>query len=134
MIDQILNWLDRWRVPIGILFSVVIVAIGGLLIWYDRNSPVTKVEAVSVEGVSATAKSTSTAVGKIKTGQLININTASVKELDALPGIGPTYAERIVKYRESNGVFKTTRDIVKVKGIGEGTFAKIKGLISTGGE
>jgi competence protein ComEA len=60
----------------------------------------------------------------------ININTASVGELEALPGIGFTYASAIVEYREEKGNFSSIEEIKNVSGIGEKTFEKIKDLIS----
>lgn len=57
--------------------------------------------------------------------QKININTATEKELDALPGIGPTMAKRITEHRQSKGAFTTIEDIKQVKGIGDGLFKKI---------
>lgn len=67
-----------------------------------------------------------------ETGQdLVNINTASAEELDNLPGIGPTIAQRIVEYREANGSFQTIDDLMNVSGIGPSTFENIKELIST---
>jgi competence protein ComEA len=48
----------------------------------------------------------------------VNINTAGQKELAALPGIGTTKAEAIVKYREEHGAFASVDDLAKVKGIG----------------
>jgi competence protein ComEA len=63
-------------------------------------------------------------------GGKININTAGVEELDTLPGIGPTFAQRIIEYRENNGPFESIEDIVLVSGIGDATFAKIKDLIT----
>jgi competence protein ComEA len=63
--------------------------------------------------------------------ELININTASVEELDTLPGIGPTIAQRVVDYRTENGPFQLIEDIMNVSGIGPSTFDQIKGLITT---
>ena len=62
--------------------------------------------------------------------QKININTASVKELDSLPGIGPTMAKRIEEYRQSKGAFTSIEDIKHVKGIGDGLFKKIRDKIT----
>ncbi len=67
-----------------------------------------------------------------QTTELININTASVDELDSLPGIGPTTAQKIVDYREQNGPFVNTEDIINVPGIGPGTYERIKNLIAVG--
>ena len=63
--------------------------------------------------------------------ELININTASVEELDGLPGIGPTIAQRIIDYRDENGPFQTIEDILNVSGVGPSTFDQIKDLITT---
>lgn len=62
--------------------------------------------------------------------QKININTATVKELDSLPGIGPTMAKRIEEYRQSKGAFTSIEDIKHVKGIGDGLFKKIRDKIT----
>ena len=63
----------------------------------------------------------------------VNLNTATREELDALPGIGPVKAQAILDYRAANGPFKTPEDVMKVKGIKEGEFAKIKDQISVSG-
>ena len=60
----------------------------------------------------------------------ININTASEKELDSLPGVGPATAKRIIEYRQEKGQFASIEDIKKVKGIGDGTFKKFKDKIT----
>ena len=63
----------------------------------------------------------------------VNINTASVQELQTLPNIGPAKAQAIVEYRTQHGGFKSIEEIQKVKGIGEATFEKMKADISVGG-
>ena len=66
------------------------------------------------------------------TTELVNINTASLEELDTLPGIGPTTAQKIVEYREQNGPFVSIEDIINVSGIGPGTYERLKDLITVG--
>ncbi len=61
--------------------------------------------------------------------QKIDINRAEVWLLEALPGIGPTLAQRIVDYRRQNGPFRSTGELLKVAGIGTATYEPIKNLI-----
>lgn len=56
----------------------------------------------------------------------VNINTAGENELKKLPRIGPAMAKRIIEFRIVNGPFNSINDLMKVKGIGEKTFKKIK--------
>ena len=60
---------------------------------------------------------------------MININTASEAELMTLPGIGQSRAKDIINYRVKNGLFESINDIMKVSGIKEAAFEKIKDLI-----
>ena len=60
----------------------------------------------------------------------LNLNSASVAQLEALPGIGRATAERIVEYRQKNGAFKKAEDLMNVRGIGEKSFLKMKPLIT----
>jgi competence protein ComEA len=71
------------------------------------------------------------AAEKAPTGK-VNINTASVDQLSALPGVGPKLAARIVEYRQKSGSFRSTQDLMNVKGIGEKNFAKIESWLSVG--
>ena len=66
------------------------------------------------------------------TTELIDINIASAEELESLPGIGPTTAQKIIEYREQNGPFLNIEDIINVSGIGPGTYERIKDLITVG--
>lgn len=61
---------------------------------------------------------------------LININTASAGELTSLSGIGQNRADAIIEYRQSNGKFQSIEDIMKIPGIKQGIFNKIKNKIS----
>ncbi|MEW6189355.1 MAG: helix-hairpin-helix domain-containing protein [Actinomycetota bacterium] len=60
----------------------------------------------------------------------INLNTASVEQLDQLPRIGPVLAQRIIEYRQSNGGFKSIDDLQKVEGIGPKKFEQIKDRVT----
>ncbi|MEO8678288.1 MAG: helix-hairpin-helix domain-containing protein [Vicinamibacterales bacterium] len=60
----------------------------------------------------------------------LNLNTATQQQLEALPGIGPKTAERILEFRQKNGAFKKVEELMNIKGIGEKGFLKIKPLIS----
>ena len=64
---------------------------------------------------------------------IVNINTATAAELDALPGIGPVLAGRIIDYREAYGGFRSPEELSKVKGIGEAILEEILDLITVGG-
>lgn len=60
----------------------------------------------------------------------VNLNTATLDQLTALPGIGPKTAELILQYRTKNGGFKKIEELMNIKGIGEKSFLKIKPLVS----
>lgn len=63
---------------------------------------------------------------ELPAGTVININTALSGDLTRLPGIGEVMAERIIDYRTKHGGFKSTEELMNVKGIGEKKFEKIK--------
>ncbi|HET7291966.1 MAG TPA: helix-hairpin-helix domain-containing protein [Vicinamibacteria bacterium] len=62
----------------------------------------------------------------------VNINTASVEQLAALPGIGDTLAARIVEQRQKSGAFKSVQELMTVKGIGEKNLAKLEPHLTVG--
>lgn len=61
---------------------------------------------------------------------LVNINTASVAELDGLPGVGPVTAQRIVAYRQQHGPFTTVEQLKEAKLVNQATFERIKELVT----
>jgi competence protein ComEA len=64
----------------------------------------------------------------------ININTATVAQLEALPGIGARTAQAIVDQRQKSGGFKKIEELMNVKGIGEKSFLKLKPMVTVGPE
>lgn len=65
---------------------------------------------------------------------VVNINSASSEQLQLLPRIGPSVAERVIAFRKENGQFKSAEDLMLVTGIGEKTFALIKPHVALSGE
>jgi competence protein ComEA len=62
--------------------------------------------------------------------ELLDINIATLEELIALPGIGPSTAQKIIDYRTANGPFSTVDDLDKVSGIGPSTLDQIRALVT----
>lgn len=62
-------------------------------------------------------------------GSPVDLNTASVGQLDALPGVGPVLAARIIEWRQANGKFTTVDDLNEVSGIGDATMEKLRPLV-----
>ncbi|MBK9927867.1 MAG: ComEA family DNA-binding protein [Anaerolineales bacterium] len=128
-----------YALPEGARVQDVISAAGGFLAEADKETinlarPLEDGEMLDIpygEGFSPVIPTAETRIQEIEiTNDLVNINTASSVELEALPGIGPTTAQKIVDYRETNGPFLSTEDIVNVSGIGPGTYERIKDLIT----
>ena len=65
-------------------------------------------------------------------GEKLDLNTATVEELQRLPGIGEKLAQAIVSFREQNGPFQTAEDLLQVPGIGEKRLAAIRDQVTTG--
>ena len=103
-----------------ICLTVLFVICGALLLRSPDTDIVTERTPEPVQSIS---------VGENKqellSGEKININTASSAELERIPGIGPVLSGRIVEYREQNGDFTSLQELVKVKGIGEKSLAKM---------
>jgi len=154
----------------AIIFLVIIIVIGGIVIWsrYSSGQPIEISISqpqgwsgnISIDGavvkpgfyplqasdsiealIRAAGGTDSSAnlsglelyipgVGVGQGAQKIDINRAEVWLLDALPGIGETLAQRIVDYRQKNGLFRNTDELLKVPGIGTATYDRIKDLIT----
>lgn len=64
----------------------------------------------------------------------VDLNRAGIEELVRLPGVGEIVAERIVSYREENGAFKATEELMNVRGIGEKTYLKLEPYLTVSEE
>jgi len=88
------------------------------------------IRATQATASTETTKSSGKVAGASTVSGTVNINSATLSELDSLPGIGPVYAQRIIDYRTANGGFKTLEEIKNIKGIGDKTFEKFKDKIT----
>lgn len=92
----------------------------------------------SVGGSAVAPSSTLSGPGSTSTGTgqspanptLVNLNTASQAELDTLPGVGPVTAQSIIAYRDAQGGFRSSDELLDVDGIGEATLAKLQPLVT----
>jgi competence protein ComEA len=87
--------------------------------------------ALSIPTASAAQEQASQA-GSARTqmAPTVNLNTATAQQLEALPGVGPRTAQRILDYRQKNGPFKRIEDLMNIQGIGEKSFLRIKPLVT----
>lgn len=94
----------------------------------NRAKKLQDAEKIYIPGMGEVTGQENSGTGGVesKTSGKVNINTASSEELDLLPGIGPSYAEKIIQGRP----YSKIEDIKKVPGIGDSTFEKIKDQIS----
>lgn len=80
----------------------------------------------------AASPAAGTAGASASVGGKVDLNKATAAELDALPGVGPSTAQKIVDDREANGPFKKVEDLMRVSGIGQKKFDALKDLITAG--
>ena len=81
---------------------------------------------LSTHAQGAAAQTPERAPRPAATAVVVNLNTASASDFEALPGIGPKTAARIIEYRQKNGPFKKIEELMNIPGIGEKNFLKLK--------
>ncbi len=123
--DDEKNKKQRIYNNIGILLVIGIIGGTGLLLVKNSGDK----EPIKITEPSAEVKGEQTDSGQARMTAKVNINTATLEELNKLDGIGPATAQKIIDYREANGLFKKPEDIMNVSGIGEGKFGNIEDKI-----
>jgi competence protein ComEA len=130
---------DVYELPIDARVKDLVLAAGGLTADADLEQ-VNLAERlkdsahvhVPRRGESSAADPAAATTSDAAQNGLLDLNTASASDLDSLPGIGQSFADRIIEYRTTNGPFASVEDLQKVKGIGAALFAKIAPLVSVG--
>ena len=117
-----------YTVPMGSRVDIAIQAAGGFVSGAEKES--INLAALLEDGQQINVPGLINS-SHINAGR-VNINTATVAELDSLPGIGPTTAQAIVDYRLLNGPFQFIQDIRNVPGVGPATYDSIKDYITVG--
>ena len=115
--------------PMVLITCVFAALLIGFFLGRNFHSAPVQVQSVTAPPMEATAE---TETKSEETGP-ININTATVEQLMELPGIGETYATRIVEYQTENGPFDSVGALIHVPGIGEKRLEAIWDLITVGG-
>lgn len=122
----------------AIIFLIIILLIGSGVTLYKKYHPDFAPELLLKENrntekkVLEPAKSSNVPenISLKITDKKINLNTATLRELDSLPGIGEELGKRILAYRESKGNFSSIEELKKINGIGQKTFEKLKNLVT----
>ncbi len=126
-----------YTLPSGSRVNDAILAAGGFSSGADTGAinlaeTLTDGEQVDVPAILPTAEVFYLARPTPGSGRLVDINLATLEELDTLPDIGPVTAQRIIDYRTTNGLFTSIDGLLEVSGIGPVTFGKIKGYVTVG--
>lgn len=115
-------------VPLITITLIFVAFTAGLMLGRYSNRNSVSIEELHSSSVSATQASSPSMITASR--GMLNINMASLQELQALPGIGPTLAQRIIDYRTAHGNFGSVYDLVNVEGIGSTKLIRIIEMIT----
>jgi competence protein ComEA len=125
------------RLPPGARVADAIEAAGGLLPGTDlatvnlaRKVADGELIVVGVPAPAPPAAGSAGPAGPAAPGDKVNLNTATLAQLDTLPGVGPVLAQRILGYRTNHGGFRSVTDLRQVDGIGDSRFEQLKDLVT----
>ena len=126
----IVFWIG-WTVPASFDRDRNLVAESREGVKADIPSGSGRVATVSPSSVPSSVDQPSTVLAPKRSPHgLLDLNSATGQDLDALPGVGPKLVERIMEYRQSVGAFHTLEELRAVKGIGKKTFERIRPLVT----
>jgi len=121
-----------YTLPFNSRLNDLLIACGGLSeeadrSWVEKN--LNKAATLS-DGAKIYIPSQGEEVKGVKEGGVINLNSATLSELETLPGVGPSMGQKIINYREESGGFSSVEELMSVPGIGKKTFEELKDLVS----
>ncbi len=122
----------RDRIAIACIAALILIGWGARLLLLPKAQEDVRVIHGAVSLPAALNKEDSLTVGKSLESLMVDINSADVALLETLPMIGPVKATAIIRYRDQHGRFSKPSDIMKVTGIGPGTYEKIEKRITVG--
>jgi competence protein ComEA len=126
--------LNRPFYQTTIAFLSLLAFAGGIAMLLDQGKPAGVVIAQPTATAGAATPTAEPHLGAPdpEPEKLLNLNTATAVDLVALPGVGPVLSERIVAYREANGPYQRTDQLMAVAGIGPATYEAVRDLITVG--
>lgn len=124
-----MDWRSTYRIALSLIALFAFVGAAWLVVAPEPSPGVEIIRPTPAASAAVLPGEPTEAAPTSEATLSVNLNTASVQELMALSGIGETLAGRIVAYRETNGPFLRTDQIMAVSGIGPATYEKLRGSI-----